>query len=83
MKLLTLFALSYLLSISTVAAQTDHYEGIRWKNRNTNHFVLRANGTDHEPGKFQGRNQSTRSHADLDPPQGKLGIGMNDAFPVR
>lgn len=38
---------------------------------------------DHEPGKFQGRNQSTRSLADLDSPQGKLGIGMNDAFPVR
>jgi hypothetical protein len=51
MKLLTLFALAFTLSISPVAAQTDHYEGIKWKNRHTSHFVLRANGTDHEPGK--------------------------------
>ena len=51
MKLFTLFALASTLAISPVVAQTDHYEGIKWKNRHTSHFVLRANGTDHEPGK--------------------------------
>ena len=51
MKHFILFALAFTLAISPVAAQADHYKGIKWKDRQTNHFVLRANGTDHEPGR--------------------------------
>ena len=51
MKHFTLFALASTLSISSVAARSEHYKGIKWKDRETHHFVLRANGTDHNPGK--------------------------------
>lgn len=48
-KHLQLFAFLAVSFPSFAWAQADHFENIRWRDRETDHFVIRAAATRHEP----------------------------------
>ncbi|MGE9270142.1 MAG: hypothetical protein ACQKBU_05000 [Verrucomicrobiales bacterium] len=42
-------ALGYFVIVASSAAQESHFPEFEWKEKETEHFILRANGTNHSP----------------------------------
>ncbi|MEN8693482.1 MAG: hypothetical protein ABF334_01630 [Akkermansiaceae bacterium] len=49
------YLLLSLIAISTAFGQTDHFSDIKWKERDSDHFMMRAYKTNHDPPRKYGK----------------------------